>query len=98
GALRFFSGRTMIDLAGLVSPDINHGNMTNYEIMQYLYDNGCNYVVFFDELFVYWAPIIPLAYSKIYTVFLADNVVCGRDTMSVYQIFWEYTEFPANNP
>ncbi len=98
GALRFFSGRTMIDLAGLVSPDINHGNMTNYEIMQYLYDSGCNYIVFFDELFVVWAHIIPLAYSKIYSVFLADNVVCGRDTMSVYQIFWEYTEFPANNP
>jgi len=99
GALRFFSGRKMIDLAGLVSPDIVHGNMTNYEKMQYLSDNGCNYFVFFDELFWYWSHFIPSnAYSKIYTVFLVDNVVSGRDTMSVFQIFWELTEFPANNP
>ena len=98
GALRFFSGRKMIDLAGLVSPDIIHENMTNYEKMQYLYDNGCNYFVFFDDLFWYWANYIPFAYSRIYTVFLDDNVVCGRDRMSVYQIFWEQTEFPANNP
>lgn len=96
GALRFFSGRSVIDFGGLVTPDIIHLNMTNREKMQYLYDHGCNYFVFFDELFVYWAHFLPSnAYSKLYTVFLDDNVVAGRDTMSVYQIFWEQTEFPA---
>jgi len=98
GALRFFSGRTMIDMAGLVSPDIIHRNMTDSEKMQYLYDHGCNYFVFFDELFRYWTHFLPSnAYSRIYTVFLEDNVVCGRDTMSVYQIFWEQTDYPANS-
>ena len=98
GAIRFFSGRTMIDLAGLVSPDIIHGNMTAREKLQYLYDNGCNYFVFFDELFGWWSRFFPSnAYSRIYTVFLPDNVVSGRDTMSVFQIFWEQTDFPANS-
>jgi hypothetical protein len=96
GALRFFSGRGIIDFAGLVTPDIIHSNMTNRDRMQYLYEHGCNYFVFFNELFIYWTHFIPSnAYSKLYTVFLEDNVVSGRDTMSVYQIFWEQTDFPA---
>ena len=94
GALRFFSHRTMIDLAGLVSPDMIHGDMTDQEKMQYLYDHGCNYFAFFDELFGYWARFLPYnSYEKLYTVHLEDNVVCGRDTMSVYIIYWEQTSF-----
>ncbi|MHA1137101.1 MAG: hypothetical protein ACTSSE_11505 [Candidatus Thorarchaeota archaeon] len=98
GALRFFSGRTVIDLAGLVTPDIIHLNMTNNEKMQYLYEQGCNYFVFFDELFSYWAHFLPSnAYSQLYTIYLDDNVVCGRDTMSVFQIYWNLTDYPANS-
>jgi len=98
GALRFFSGRSMIDLAGLVSPDIIHGNMTYREQVQYLYDNGCNYFVFFDDIFYWWAQFFPYgAYSNIYTVTLPDNVICGRDTMSVFEIHWELTDYPAHS-
>jgi len=94
GALRFFSNRTMIDLAGLVSPIMIHGNMTDSQKMQYLSNIGCNYFVFFDELFAYWTQFLPYgSYQKVYTVFLEDNVVCGRDTMSVFRIYWELTPF-----
>jgi hypothetical protein len=94
GALRFFSNRTMIDLAGLVSPDIIHGNMTSTEKMQYLHDHGCNYFVFFPELFAYYYSIFPPYSVDIeYTVHLEENVICGRDSMSVYHIHWEYTSF-----
>jgi len=94
GALRYFSNRTMIDLAGLVSPDIIHGNMTDTEKIQYLHDHGCNYIVFFPELFVYYYRFFPSNSIEIeFTVHLEDNVICGRDSMSVYHIFWEYTSF-----
>ena len=94
GAIRFFSNRRVIDLAGLVSPEIIHGNMTTREKMQYLRDEGCNYFVFFDELFTYWSYFLPSgSYSRIYTITLEDNVVAGRDTMSVFQIFWEHTSY-----
>jgi hypothetical protein len=94
GALRFFSNRTMIDLAGLVSPDIIHGNMTDIEKIQYLHDHGCNYVVFFPELFAYYFRFLPFySFDIEYTVHLAENVICGRDSMSVYHIHWEYTSF-----
>ena len=94
GAIRFFSNRRVIDLAGLVSPAIIHGNMTTREKIQYLHDQGCNYFVFFDELFEYWDNYFPTdGFSRIYTIHLEDNVVAGRDTMSVFQIFWENTAF-----
>ncbi len=94
GALRFFSNRTMIDLAGLVSPDMIHGNLTPQEKMQYLCDHGCDYFVFFDELFIFWSLLLPNgSYEKLYTVFLEDNVVAGRDTMSVFLIHWELTQY-----
>jgi hypothetical protein len=98
GALRFFSGRVMIDIVGLVSPDIVHGNMTDQETLQYLYEHGCDYFVFFDDIFLWWAQYFPLnATSKIYTVTLAENVISGRETMSVYHIDWELTNFTTNS-
>ena len=91
GALRFFSNRTIIDLAGLVSPDIMHGNMTATETLQYLKAQGCEYFVFFDELFVFWSFYLHGGYTKLYTVFLPDNVISGRDRMSVWYIDWNNT-------
>jgi hypothetical protein len=94
GALRYFSNRTMIDFAGLVSPDIVHGNLTDLEKIQYLHDHGCDYIVFFPDLFQYFFHLFPYDSIEIeYTVHLDDNVISGRDTMSVYHIDWERTSF-----
>ena len=92
GALRFFSGRSVIDLAGLVTPAIVHGNMTVTETLSYLKNHGCDYFVFFDEIFFYWYWL-PGAYDKIYTVHLEDNFISGRDTMSVFRVNWSKTSF-----
>lgn len=96
GAVRFISNRSMIDLAGLVSPEIIHGNMTSRETLSYLREQGCNYFVYFNELFRYWQGFFPPeAYEMIYTVTVPPEVHVGggRPTMSVYQIFWEYTDY-----
>ena len=96
GAVRFISNRSMIDLAGLVSPDIIHGNMTPQEILSYLRQEGCNYFVYFNDLFAYWTYFLsPSAYEMVYTVTIPPEVHVGggRPTMSVYQIFWEYTSY-----
>ncbi|MFX0108010.1 MAG: hypothetical protein ACFE7R_06990 [Candidatus Hodarchaeota archaeon] len=89
GALRFFSNRTVIDLAGLVSPDIIHGNMTVRETLEYLHNHSCNYFVFFDELFEFWGALLGGNYVQLYTIYLPDNIISGRDTMSVFLIDWE---------
>ncbi|MFX1561249.1 MAG: hypothetical protein ACFFBL_11730 [Promethearchaeota archaeon] len=96
GAVRFISNRSMIDLAGLVSPDIIHGNMTPRETLSYLRDQGCNYFVYFNDLFRYWQAFLPFqSYEMIYTVTIPPEVHVGggRPTMSVYQIFWQFTDY-----
>ncbi|NHI90095.1 MAG: hypothetical protein EAX87_11280 [Candidatus Thorarchaeota archaeon] len=96
GALRFFSNRSMIDLAGLVSPDIVHGNMTTRQTLSYLRNHGCNYIVYFDDLFVYFTFFLPHnAWEKVYTVTIPPEVHVGggRPTMSVFQIHWEFTDY-----
>jgi hypothetical protein len=96
GALRFISNRSMIDLAGLVSPDIIHGNMTPQETLSYLREHNCNYFVYFDDLFRYWTYYLSnLAYEQVYTVTIPPEIHVGggRPTMSVYLIHWEYTSY-----
>jgi hypothetical protein len=96
GAIRYISGRRMIDIAGLLSPDIIHGNMTARETLSYLRQQGCNYFVFFDELFGWWELHLPWnAVETLYTIHIPPEIYAsaGRDTMSVFRIYWEYTTY-----
>jgi hypothetical protein len=93
GALRFFSERVIIDMARLISPDITHGNMTRREELVYLKEHNCTHFVFFDELFPIYSGYLIGAYDVLFTVHLEDNVISGRDTMSVYLIRWEDSQF-----
>lgn len=96
GAIRYISGRRMIDIAGLLSPDIIHGNMTAHETLSYLRQQGCNYFVFFNELFAWWDYHLPWnAVETLYTVHIPPEIYAsaGRDTMSVYRIYWENTSY-----
>ncbi len=88
GALRFFSNRTVIDVAGLVTPDMVFLNLTVRQRLEYVRDHGCEYFVFFNELMGPYMPFIGRAVTVLYTVHLDDNVICGRDTMSVYFVNW----------
>ncbi len=96
GAVRYISNRSMIDLAGLVSPDIIHGNMTPRDTLSYLREQGCNYIVYFNDLFVYWTYFLPSSsYEMVYTVTIPPDVHVGggRPTMSVYEINWTLTSY-----
>ena len=92
GAVRFFSERSVIDLVGLVTPDIIHGNMTYLELTRYVRDHGSSYFVLWEDWFdILFKNYLGSAYSIIYNVTLIDNVICGRDTLLVYCIDWNNT-------
>ena len=96
GAVKFISGRTMIDLAGLVSPDIIHGDMTPQETLSYLRQRGCDYFVYFNAWFTYWTYYLPYgSYEAIYSVHVPEDIHVGggRPDMSVYRIYWDMTPY-----
>ncbi|MCK5303551.1 MAG: hypothetical protein KAJ96_10450, partial [Candidatus Thorarchaeota archaeon] len=92
GAVRFFGNRAIIDIIGLVTPDIVHGNMTTLETLQYMYDRGCDYIVFFDDWFWVFGSYLEGALTTLFRVDLDDNITCGSDAMSVYHINWALTD------
>ncbi|UCE09411.1 MAG: hypothetical protein JSW61_10610 [Candidatus Thorarchaeota archaeon] len=96
GALRFFSDRAIIDLAGLVSPEFTYANLTTIECIQYLRNRSCEYFAFFDEFFYpTYYHILRLAVEKVFSVTLTDNVITVRDTLSVFYINWSRWQFIA---
>jgi hypothetical protein len=93
GALRFFSERRIIDMAGLVSPEFTSSNMTTGEILSYLRAEGCEYFVFFDRLFVYWSYFLRDAYTIVYKAITEDCVLPDNANMTVYHVNWTSTNF-----
>lgn len=55
GAIGFYSGRKIIDIAGLINPDLSkHSNEENYneKIMDYFRQSGVTYTAFFRDWFL----------------------------------------------
>ncbi len=93
GAIRFFSNRSIIDLIGLVTPDILYGNFTRLETLHYLKNHSCDYMVIWTDWFWAYEVYVAGAWENLFTVSLTDNIICGRDAMSVYHINWSLTSF-----
>lgn len=54
---------------------------------------GCDYIAFFNDWFwIFWGHIAG-ALTALYTVHLDDNIICGKETMSVYYVNWTLTTF-----
>ncbi|MFW9953792.1 MAG: hypothetical protein ACFFD3_04490, partial [Candidatus Thorarchaeota archaeon] len=47
GAIRFISNRTIVDICGLVTPDITHGNFSSFELRDYLESRQIDYLIIF---------------------------------------------------
>ncbi|MCS7192011.1 MAG: glycosyltransferase family 39 protein [Armatimonadetes bacterium] len=96
GAIAFFSQRRIIDMHGLVMPEIipfAWGRMgtgiwgTDEEgVWQFLRKRKPDYLVIFPE----WYPMLSKRpeLKPLYRIKLAHNVICGSDEMVVYRINW----------
>jgi hypothetical protein len=89
GAIAFISDRVVIDLVGLTTPAIAHGNFTGQELVDYLRQQGTDYLVIFGKWTGYFFYLMYDNLRFEYLVNLTDNIICGDDSMVVYRIVWQ---------
>jgi arabinofuranosyltransferase len=88
GALSYFGGRPIIDLMGLVTPDIVPARREGEAgILRYLERRCPDYLVIFPAWFPTLAARADL-FRPIERVRLPHNVVSGADEMVVYETAW----------
>ncbi|MHA1638006.1 MAG: hypothetical protein ACTSUB_08325 [Candidatus Thorarchaeota archaeon] len=88
GAIRYFSDREIVDLVGLVTPEITHGNFTSVELAEYLELRGVTHLIIFQKHVWYYVNYLQIGDNLLYNVTLTDNVICGGPTMLVYDVIW----------
>jgi hypothetical protein len=85
GAIAFFSRRPVIDLMGLVTPEIRaYRRDGEAGVIRYVDERCPDYLIIFPA----WFPKLaarPERYREIYRVRLGRNEVSGADTMVVYE-------------
>lgn len=86
GAIAYFSRRTIVDLVGLVTPTVLPYHERPGGIFEFIAERKPDYVVIFPD----WFPGLPEREElmPVFSVTLDRNVVCGGDTMVVYETVW----------
>ena len=90
GAITYISQRSVIDLAGLVTPDIIPilGDPDRDErLVEYLAERNADYVVVFPNWFAGLASRDDVL-EEVHRVALDRNTVAGGDTMIVFRTHW----------
>ncbi len=89
GAIRFISDREIIDLVGLTTPDIAHGELYGLELVDYLRNRSTDYLIIFGKWTGYFFAYMPGLLYQRYRIELPDNLICGDDVMIVFEIVWQ---------
>lgn len=81
GALGYFGNHDLVDLAGLVSPEVIHFLRDEKRIAEYLTERGVTILVTFPD----WYPALTSDLSPIYPVGANIDSMLGSENMAVYQ-------------
>ena len=91
GALGYLAKATVIDVYGLVTPEVLHNRTTTFRVADYLKEIDCDYVMYYVE----WFPGLGSAmesrgaeFELLIQAHLDDNVVCGSNNMAVWRVTW----------
>jgi len=91
GAITYISERKVIDLAGLVTPEITPAMRSpaqTQQLIDYLTEQDVAYVVIFPN----WFPGLAErgdVLTEVYRVTLERNTIAGSETMVVYRANWQ---------
>jgi hypothetical protein len=91
GALGFLSRATLIDVYGLVTPEVLHNRTSTYEVAAYLKELNCSFIMFYVEWFPWLRGSMESLGAEIthlLTVTIEENVVCGTSNMAIWRVTW----------
>lgn len=90
GAITFKNGNRIVDMAGLVTPEVLRYYSYNVEdrldSMNYLLKkNNVSYIIIYDHWFTEYLNKYGNELTFLTSAVLKDNTICGGDTMKVYK-------------
>jgi len=94
GAITFFTKKYVIDMAGLVTPEIfkiqkmsqKEGAITLFKLLK---SKNVNYIIIYPDWFDYIMANYSLYFREVYSARLSKNTICGGIEMFVYKIDWD---------
>jgi hypothetical protein len=90
GAITYFSERKILDVVGLVSPEvIPYLRQGERGILSLLAEKRPDYLIVFPNWYPRIANLRPL-FTPVYSVTVEPNLICGGRTMVAYRANWEF--------
>ena len=90
GAIAYFSGRPVVDLAGLVTPEVVpllHSPNRDARLAEFMAEQGVDYAIIFPTWFPELAATTRVL-EPVHQVTLEHNTIAGGETMVVYRTHW----------
>jgi hypothetical protein len=94
GAITYLTQRKVIDMAGLVTPEVLRFQKMRLEdgnrsLLLLLKNSGVNYIIVYPDWYEYILKNYSQAFEKVYSARLTKNTICGGIEMFVYKIHWD---------
>jgi hypothetical protein len=98
GAITFVTKKYVVDMAGLVTPEVFRFQKMSYEegaksLFRLLKEKGVNYIIIYPDWFDYIMQNYSNAFKQVYSAKLEKNTICGGIEMFVYKINWEKIKY-----
>ena len=94
GAIGFFTDKYVVDMAGLVTPDVFKFQKMSYEdgakaLLKFLKSKDVNYIIIYPDWYEYIMENYSKSFEQVYSARLTNNTICGGIEMFVYKINWD---------
>jgi len=95
GAITFITKKYIIDMGGLVTPEVFSFQKMSYEdgakgLLKLLKSKGVNYIIIYPSWFDYIMENYSKYFIREYSAKLENNTICGGIEMFVYRINWDW--------
>ncbi len=97
GAITYITKKPIVDMAGLVTPEIFRFQKMSYEegsrsLLKLLKEKNVNYIIIYPDWYKYIMEHYSSAFQQVYSAKLENNTICGGVEMFVYKINWAQIE------